>query len=338
MKLTSYLKDHFYAIVLFIFTYFILLLIFFVFSLKVQAIIACTFVLWLFFILMILIDYLRKKNFYSELLLNIDRLDQAYFVLETIKMPSFYEGQLFVQAMYDINKSMIENVHQYERQMNDFKDYVEMWIHEVKIPLSSLVLMTHNQKNQLNHKFLEQMRRIENDVEQVLYYVRSQNAEKDYLINEVSLEKVIFQVAMKNKDDLLENKIDLLVEDVHYTVYSDSKWIEFMLNQIINNSIKYKKEQAAYIKLSVKETHDQVILAIEDNGIGIAPSDLSRVFEKSFTGINGIKRAKSTGMGLYICQSLCKKLGHRIEIQSKQGEYTKVILCFFKNKFYDVVK
>lgn len=338
MKLTSYLKDYFYAILLFIFTYFILLLIFFVFSLKVQAIIACTFVLWLFFVLLMLIDYLRKKNFYHELLLNIDRLDQAYLVLEIIKMPSFYEGQLFVQAMYDINKSMLENVHQYERQMNDFKDYVEMWIHEVKIPLSSLVLMTHNQKNQLNHKFLEQMRRIENDVEQVLYYVRSQNAEKDYLINEVSLEKVIFQVAMKNKDDFLENKIDLLVEDVHYTVYSDSKWVEFMLNQIINNSIKYKKEQDSYIKLSVKETHDQILLMIEDNGIGIAQSDLSRVFEKSFTGINGRKRAKSTGMGLYICQSLCKKLGHCIEIQSKQGEYTKVIICFFKNKFYDVVK
>ena len=126
MKLTSYLKDYFYAILLFIFTYFILLLIFFVFSLKVQAIIACTFVLWLFFILLMLIDYLRKKNFYSELLLNIDRLDKAYLVLEIIKMPSFYEGQLIVQAMYDINKSMLENVHQYERQMNDFKDYVEM--------------------------------------------------------------------------------------------------------------------------------------------------------------------------------------------------------------------
>ena len=143
---------------------------------------------------------------------------------------------------------------------------------------------------------------------------------------------------MKNKDDFLENKIDLLVEDVHYTVYSDSKWVEFMLNQIINNSIKYKKEQDSYIKLSVKETHDQILLMIEDNGIGIAQSDLSRVFEKSFTGINGRKRAKSTGMGLYICQSLCKKLGHCIEIQSKQGEYTKVIICFFKNKFYDVVK
>ncbi|MGN1182017.1 MAG: sensor histidine kinase, partial [Faecalibacillus sp.] len=324
MKFIDYMKDKLYAIILFFMSYFILLLIFLVFHLKIQAIIACSFVLYVFFILVIAIDYLRKKDFYNHLIINIERLDKAYLVLETLKKPSFYEGKLIVSAMYEINKSMAENVKTFEKQMNSFKEYIEMWIHEVKIPISSLVLMAHNHKTQFDLKSREQIRRIENYVEQVLYYVRSENAEKDYLINEISLEKVINQIAIKNKDDFLENKIDFLVEDVDFTVYSDSKWLEFMLNQIINNSIKYKSGHQPFIQIKGKEKKNKIILTIKDNGIGIAASDLSRVFDKSFTGINGRKQAKSTGMGLYICKNLCKKLGHQIQIESKQGEYTQI--------------
>lgn len=338
MKFIDYMKDKLYAIILFFMAYFILLLIFLVFHLKIQAIIACSFVLYVFFILVIAIDYLRKKDFYNHLIINIERLDKAYLVLETLKKPSFYEGKLIVSAMYEINKSMAENVKTFEKQMNSFKEYIEMWIHEVKIPISSLVLMAHNHKTQFDLKSREQIRRIENYVEQVLYYVRSENAEKDYLINEISLEKVINQIAIKNKDDFLENKIDFLVEDVDFTVYSDSKWLEFMLNQIINNSIKYKSGHQPFIQIKGKEKKNKIILTIKDNGIGIAASDLSRVFDKSFTGINGRKQAKSTGMGLYICKNLCKKLGHQIQIESKQGEYTQIKIIFFKNQFYEVIK
>lgn len=338
MKFIDYMKDKLYAIILFFMAYFILLLIFLVFHLKIQAIIACSFVLYVFFILVIAIDYLRKKDFYNHLIINIERLDKAYLVLETLKKPSFYEGKLIVSAMYEINKSMAENVKTFEKQMNSFKEYIEMWIHEVKIPISSLVLMVHNHKTQFDLKSREQIRRIENYVEQVLYYVRSENAEKDYLINEISLEKVINQIAIKNKDDFLENKIDFLVEDVDFTVYSDSKWLEFMLNQIINNSIKYKSGHQPFIQIKGKEKKNKIILTIKDNGIGIAASDLSRVFDKSFTGINGRKQAKSTGMGLYICKNLCKKLGHQIQIESKQGEYTQIKIIFFKNQFYEVIK
>jgi len=285
-----------------------------------------------------LIDYFRKKTFYQELLLSIEKLDKAYYVVEMIEEPVFYEGKLFYQALYDINKSMCEMVKILENQTDDFKDYIEMWIHEVKIPIASLVLMAHNHPDKFDKNSKEQIKRIEDYVEQVLYYVRQEFAEKDYFINSVSLKKVIANVALKNKNDFLESKIDLIVENVDCKVYTDSKWLEFILNQIIGNSIKYKKEKNSIIKITVEEDLEKCTLIVEDNGIGIPETDLSSVFEKSFTGNNGRRKGKSTGMGLYIVKKLCDKLGHQVKIESQEGEYTKLFLVFSKNKYYDVIQ
>ena len=233
---------------------------------------------------------------------------------------------------------MCEMVKILENQTDDFKDYIEMWIHEVKIPIASLVLMAHNHPDKFDKNFKEQIKRIEDYVEQVLYYVRQEFAEKDYFINSVSLKKVIANVALKNKNDFLESKIDLIVENVDCKVYTDSKWLEFILNQIIGNSIKYKKEKNSIIKITVEEDLEKCTLIVEDNGIGIPETDLSSVFEKSFTGNNGRRKGKSTGMGLYIVKKLCDKLGHQVKIESQEGEYTKLFLVFSKNKYYDVIQ
>ncbi len=338
MNLLKFLKDKLYYFITFIIIYIILFMLFLAFKLDKQFIIATTFLLFLFHIIVILIEYFRKKYFYKELLENSEALDKAYLVLETISKPNFYDGELCYQALYEINKSMNECVKLVESQMEDFKEYIEMWIHEVKIPISSLVLMTHNHKNEFDKKYIDQLRRIEDYVEQVLYYVRSENAEKDYLIKEVSLHKIINNVALKNKDDLLENKIDLKVLNVDYEIYTDSKWLEFIINQIINNSIKYRKNKDSYIQIEAKEEENKIILSIKDNGIGIRKQDIKRVFEKTFTGYNGRVLTKSTGMGLFISKNLCEKLGHKIEIESVQNEYTKVIISIAKNRFYEVIK
>lgn len=282
------------------------------------------------------LDYQKKKKFYNTLLTNIQRLDKKYLVLETLEKPTFYEGQLLYQSLYEINKCMMENIKNYKLSINDFKEYIEMWIHEIKIPISSLILMTHNKD--IDKKIPEQIKRIENYIEQVLYYVRIEEAEKDYLIKENDLNKIINKVALRNKNDLIDNKIELKVDNINIKVLTDSKWLEFIINQIINNSIKYKKETNSYININVLETKDTITLNIYDNGIGIKASDLSRVFDKSFTGYNGRLKGKSTGMGLYIANSLCKKLGHKIKIDSIENEYTNVSIIFLKNEFYNVIK
>lgn len=338
MKFIAFLKDKSYSIIISLISLSLILLLLAAFKVEKNFCIATISILLVSHIIIILIDYTRKNKFYKDLLGNIESLDKAYLVLETLSKPNFYEGELLYQALYEINKSMNECVKNLELQTQDFKEYIEMWIHEVKIPISSLVLMAHNHSDKFDKKTIEQIRRIENYVDQVLYYVRSENAEKDYLIKETKLNKLISSVALKNKDDLLENKIDLIVDNIDINVNTDSKWLEFILNQIVNNSIKYHSNNNSYIKIYTETNKDIINLIIEDNGIGIDSNDLPSVFNKTFTGHNGRGLAKSTGMGLFIAKNLCNKLGHKIYVESKRNEYTKVIISISNNTFYKVAK
>ena len=141
MKVINYLKDKMFFIILFLITYVILLMMFIAFKIPLSLIIVSTIVLILSIVIFLTIEYFRKASFYNQLLLNVERLDKKYLVLETISKPSFYEGELLYQTLYEINKSMVENVKEYELSINDFKEYIEMWIHEAKIPILSLVLV-----------------------------------------------------------------------------------------------------------------------------------------------------------------------------------------------------
>ncbi len=339
MKISSYLKDKLYVVFFFLGIYVFTLLFLLAFKVNKSLIVVISF-LNLFYVVGILcIDYVRKRKFYTYLLENSNRLDKAYLVLETIEKPTFYEGKLVSDILYEINRSMAENVKILEEQNTNFKEYIEMWIHEVKIPISFLILMAHNHKEKFTKTILEQIQRIDAYVEQVLYYVRSENAEQDYLIKETKLESIINNVALKNKDELLEERIEFQVKNVDFFINTDAKWLEFILSQIVSNSIKYRKENIfSYIKIEASEEKDKIILRILDNGIGIKKSDIKRVFEKTYTGSNGRLKTKSTGVGLFIAKNLCTKLGHTIEIESEENEFTKVTITFSKNEFYKVVK
>lgn len=338
MKLSRYLKDKLYFIILFITFLSLIILLLVGFKVSLELIIVIISLLVIFAILVLIIEYLKKRNFYNEFINIVDKLDKKYLVIEMLNSPNFQEGEILYNELYEINKSMLENIKNYEISMNDFKDYIEMWIHEVKIPLSSLVLMIHNNKNNISSKMVDQVKRLDNYVEQVLFYVRAENAEKDYLIKKTELNKVINKIALKNKDYILENNICFSVLDCEKKVLTDSKWLEFIIDQIINNSIKYKRDIASsFIKIYTEENNEEIRLIIYDNGIGIDAKDLPRVFDKTYTGTNGRLKSKSTGMGLYIAKNLCEKLGHKIAIESKVNEYTKVIITFNKESIYDVL-
>lgn len=335
MKLSEYLIDKIGDILIFIFGLFTIIMLLIAFKAEPSLIFTIIFINCIIFLSIILIDYFRKKKFYSNLLNNVENLDKKYLILEMIEKPGFYEGKIFYELLYEINKSMIENVKEYSLSINEFKEYVEMWIHEVKIPISSLVLLSHNHKNELSKKYEEQIRRLDNYIDQILYYVRSENVEKDYIIKGTSISSVIKSVALKNKDDLIENDIELDVKVNDENVLTDSKWLEFMLNQIINNSIKYRnQDKKACIKITTEKIDNKVTLSIYDNGIGIKKSDLPQIFNKSYTGDNGRKVAKSTGIGLYIVKKLCEKLSHKLDVESEYGKFTKVQITFYENDFY----
>ena len=338
MKLSRYLKDKLYFKILFITFLSLIILLLVGFKVSLELIIVIISLLVIFAILVLIIEYLKKRSFYNEFVNIVDKLDKKYLVIEMLNSPNFQEGEILYNELFEINKSMLENIKNYEISMNDFKDYIEMWIHEVKIPLSSLVLMLHNNKNNISSKMVDQVNRLDNYVDQVLFYVRAENAEKDYLIKKTELNKVINKIALKNKDYILENNIDFNVLNCEKKVLTDSKWLEFIIDQIINNSIKYKREIASsFIKIYTEENNEELRLIIYDNGIGIDAKDLPRVFDKTYTGTNGRLKSKSTGMGLYIAKNLCEKLGHKIAIESKVNEYTKVIITFNKESIYDVL-
>lgn len=335
MTFKRYIKDKLFHILIIFFSYFIILMFLLIFK---SSNILITFITFIFFIMNIIIlfyDYFRKQKFYKLFNNNLTMLDKKYLVLETLEKPNFLEGELLFQYLYEIDKSMIENVNKQHENIEDFKDYVEMWIHEVKIPISSLTLLCHNHKDVFNKSYYSQVRKLDNYIDQVLYYVRSNYTEQNFIIKEVNLLKVISNIALKNKDDLLENKIELIVEVDDLKVFSDQKWLEFVINQIVNNSIKYRRDEVdSYIKIYTSTKENLVSLHILDNGIGILEKDIASVFKKSFTGENGSKRIKSTGMGLYIADKLCRKLGHRISISSVFSKETEVIIDFYNNDFY----
>ena len=335
MKLVSYIKDKVISIVIYLLMVVLISLILKVFNLDKSVLIVIFLILIINGVMLILVNYFRKRSYYNNILGMLDKLDKKYLVLETVLEPTTYEEEIVNNILYDINKSMIENINIQKRSINEFKDYIEMWIHEVKLPIASMVLKCHNHKEVNSNELLSIIRRLDNDIDQILYYMRSEITEKDFIISEVSLKDIVRSVSLKNKDDLLENKIELEVNIDNECVYTDKKWMEFILNQIISNSIKYKKEKDSFIKITSNVSEDKVNLIVYDNGIGISKGDIKRVFDKSFTGKNGRDKIKSTGMGLYIVKNLCSKLGHNIYIESDLDKYTKVIIEFGKNNYYN---
>lgn len=325
----TYLRDKAYFIIALIVTAVLSTLILMVFKVSLEVIVALL-VMWLVMASICLgLGYWRKRGFYRVLLSTVERLDQAYLVLETLEEPKFYDGEILYQVLYDVNKSMQENVTRFRVQTQEFQEYVEMWIHEVKTPLATLALISHDPK--IN----EQIKRLDDYVEQILYFARAENAERDYLIKPVKLANLVGNVASRNREILQAKQIDFVAENLDCSAQTDSKWMEFILNQILNNSIKY---QSSKIVIAAKTAKRGISLSIRDNGLGIKEKDLPRVFEKSFTGDNGRLGKKSTGMGLYIAKTLCNKLGHQIEINSEVGKFTEVTIGFADPQYYKVVE
>ena len=292
-------------------------------------------VIILFVILLaILIEYTRKKHFYNQLKENIEGLQEKYLIPEVIKTPDFAEGKILKEVLQEIESSRIDNVNYYKNIQEEYKEYIELWIHEVKIPISASKLIIQNNKNKVTKSIDEELDKLENYTEQALYYARSNAVEKDYIITKTNLKEIVNGAILKNKSTLLNEKIVLEINDIEKTVCTDSKWATFIVNQIIQNSIKYSNPENKKIEIYAKEKNDKVILHIKDNGIGIKKGEITRVFERGFTGENGrIIGQKSTGIGLYLCKKLCDKLGLGIELNSEKNIGTEVKIIFPKNSY-----
>lgn len=295
----------------------------------------CAFIIAFVMILAILIEYKKKKDYYNELIKNMEDLKEKYLISEIIKTPNFIEGKILKDILQDTGKSMIDNVNYYKNIQEDYKEYIELWIHEVKIPIAASKMIIENNKNEVTKSIDEELDKVENYTEQALFYARSNAVEKDYIINKTNLKEIVNGAILKNKTTLLNEKVSIELSNLKdEEVYTDSKWAVFIINQIIQNAIKYSKKENKKIEISSQEKNDRVILYIKDNGIGIKKGEITRVFERGFTGENGrIIGQKSTGIGLYLCKKLCDRLGLGIELNSEKDKGTEVRIIFPKSSY-----
>ena len=258
-------------------------------------------------------------------------------IIEVIKNASFSEGIILKDIMQDLEKSMLENVNKYKYTLEDYKEYIELWIHEIKMPIATSKMIIENNKTEVTSSINEELDKIENYIEQALFYARSNTVEKDYYVKKVDLKEIVNNAILKNKRNLIQNKINVKTYHLDEEVFTDSKWCIFIINQIIQNSIKYSKKENKEIEIYSVDKNEKVVLYIKDNGIGIKKGEITKVFEKGFTGENGrISGQKSTGIGLYLCKKLCNKLGIGIELNSEKDIGTEVRIIFPKNSFTNI--
>lgn len=288
-------------------------------------------------LLPVIVEYARKRSYYGRLLRSLDVLDRKNLLCEVLDEPDFLEGQILYRVLKECNKSMNDEIVTYRHQEEEYREYIEAWMHEVKTPLAAAKLTLENDTGSVPASVSDDLRRIEDYLEQALFYARSGSVEKDYLIRPVSLRELVYASVRRNAKDMIASKIGLTLENLDFIVLTDVKWTDFILNQILVNAIKYRSASPS-IRLYAKQEKNGVSLSIEDNGIGIRQADLPRVFDRGFTGETGRKFSKATGLGLYLSKRLCDKIGLGISVFSIEGKGTTVHLIFPSGTMHDLSK
>lgn len=339
MNLRSFLKDKIPAIILLLAGLFTIEIFLLAYQFTFLTFYIPIIILALYFIGLGL-EYFIKQKFYKNLEKSLDSLEKKYLLSELLETPTFIEGKILKDVLRQTGKSMLEYVNYYKHAEESYEEYIELWIHEIKIPIATGKLIVENHKNQTTKSIAEELDKIEDYTEQALYYAHSNTVEKDYYIKKVTLSELVSSSIKKNKNLLIRHKATIHTHDLEKIVYTDSKWLVFILGQLISNSIKYQKlDKKLEIKIYAKGAKENITLFYKDNGLGISESDLPRVFEKGFTGENGrLSGKKSTGIGLYLCEKLCHKLGISIELNSKQRQGCEVKLIFPKNSYLTQIK
>lgn len=205
------------------------------------------------------------------------------------------------------------------RRWSDTLDYYTVWVHQIKTPIASMRLTLEGSDSPESRKLSAELGRIERYVEMALVYLRLDSESSDYVIREFELDPFIRRSVKKFAGEFISKRLSLELEPSGASVVSDEKWLAFVVEQVLSNSLKYTREGSVRIYLAEPKT-----LCIRDTGIGIAPEDLPRIFDKGYTGLNGRADLRASGLGLYLCRRVCRKLGHEISAVSAPGKGTEI--------------
>lgn len=262
--------------------------------------------------------FYRKKHLaWLDIIENIEIMDDA---LPKAKTLSEADAQEVIRKLKHIcDKRQTD----WQQERQEHIDYYTTWVHQIKTPISIMRMTLQNEDTKQNRELLAQLFRIERYVEMVLSYLRLGSESSDFVFHQYKLDDIIRQAVHKYAFQFVRKRIRLLYEPTEQTVLTDEKWLLFLIEQILSNAVKYTQEGEVRITMS-----EEKVLQIADTGIGIAPEDLPRIFEKGFTGYNGRADKKSTGLGLYLCRMTADKLSHQIRVKSKVGKGTSFLIDF----------
>lgn len=304
--------------------------------------------------------FVALRSYYQGLAGTLAGLERKYLVGSLGASPALVELDPLWEALVEVSRSVADEVARVEKEATNHREYVEGWVHEVKAPIAAARLLAEQLgetpvgavavpgcsaeegsgpsgasggARPPSRELITELDRIEHLVEQALFYARSSAVEQDCFIRETPLAEPVKAVLRRHARQFIGGRVAVTLEGLDQTVFTDRKWLEFILAQVLTNAIKYRRHGVdAAVRIWAAVEADGVSLSIEDNGIGIPRADLERVFEKGFTGANGRRYERSTGIGLFLARKLCRALGHGMRVESEEGRFTRVTLFFPKGR------
>ena len=287
-------------------------------------------------LLALALDWLHRRSFYRQLVDTIDVLgDRGFLSTELVERPRFLEGELFFDALDRESKAMRDHVAAARRERREYREYVETWVHEIKTPIAAAHLVARNNPSPEMDAVDAELDAIEGYVEQALYYSRGTSLDRDFQIREVVLADVVRDALRHKARTLIGARVAPVLGELDAVVHADPKWLSFVLGQVLVNAAKYRREdgEQGHVRIWAERRETGLdswvtLLALADDGIGVPAADVGRVFDKGFTGENGRRFARSTGMGLYLVRELCEKMGVSVWMESEEGAGATVFLSF----------
>ena len=289
--------------------------VFFLYDLQIEAVLYAAVLCALTGLVLLVLGFCRYYKKHRELLRILDCVTLLADQLPEPGDPLEADYQEMVRALLSINS---RNLTAWQSQRSESLDYYTAWAHQIKTPIAVMRMLLQGEDTEEHGELLGELFRIEQYVEMVLSFFRLDSVSSDFLFKEYPLDDIIKQAVRKYAGQFVRKRIRLVYKGTDALVLTDEKWLGFIIEQLLSNAVKYTERGEVTISVRGK------VLSIADTGIGIAPEDLPRIFEKGFTGYNGRANKKSTGLGLYLCKQAADRLSHRLSARSVPGEGTVV--------------
>ena len=312
-----YLKDRFKIILVFFICCVIFASVFSLYNLEIEAVLYSCYLMIIFLLIVSLFDFIQYYKKHKSL---HDHVDSIWLRSDHFVNDCSFIGKDYQHIIQYLSKQIQEEKTKSENDRKDMEDYYSLWVHQMKLPISAIKLLLETQEHLDKRLLKSELFRIDQYTNMVLTYLRMNSVDTDYHFDRYDIDTIIRPIIRKFSNEFIRKKIQLHYDESHEMILTDEKWLSFIIEQLLSNALKYTEEGFIHIYMN------DMKLVIEDSGIGIEDSDLPRIFEKGYTGLNGRYDKKASGIGLYLCKTIAEHLSHQFVIESQKNIGTKAIL------------